>query len=97
MGSIKQKEKINKNPDDDIYCYPMMKTRKQELEDHRKQREFPGLDDDLKSILNKTGGKLIKSVEYLPTTGDSQTYSSDDLKKLNGYQNPKQGRSYTWH
>lgn len=37
MRSIKQKVKINKNPDDDIFIKPVCKTRTQELADHRRK------------------------------------------------------------
>jgi hypothetical protein len=55
MGSIKQKEKINENPDNEIFIIPLWKSRNQELADRMRQREFPGSDDIL-PMLEKIGG-----------------------------------------
>jgi hypothetical protein len=80
MGSIKQKEKINENPDDEIFTIPVWKGRNQELADRMRQKEFPGSDDML-PMLEKVGGTLIKSEEYLQTTSenDKQTLSRQEL------------------
>lgn len=101
MGSsIKQKEKINKNPDDDIYCYPVWKTRTQKLADRRREREFPGLDDDLHKLLVKSNATLVRSEEHLPTTSsvnDKQTLSRQDLDQQQRESwNRVQNRYWTW-
>jgi hypothetical protein len=98
MGSIKQKEKINKNPDDDIYCYPVWKSRTKELADRRREREFPGLDDDLHKLLAKSNATLVKSEEHLPTTSvnDKQTLSRQELDQQRESRNRVQNRYWTW-
>jgi hypothetical protein len=95
MGSsIKQKEKINKNPDDEIFIIPLGKTRNQELADRMRQREFPGSDDIL-PMLEKIGGTLIKSEEYLPTC-DKETFSKQELDQRRESKNKVQGRYWSW-
>jgi hypothetical protein len=79
MGSIKQKENINKNPDDEFFIMPVWKTRTQELADRMRQREFPGSDDIL-PMLEKVGGTLVKSEEYLPGAG-KETMSNEESDK----------------
>jgi hypothetical protein len=108
MGKIKLKSNnisTNKNPhnnDDDIYCYPVLKSRKQELEDRLRKREFPGLDDDLHKLLVKSNATLIKSEEHLPTTTTSsvnnkQTLSRQDLDQQQRESwNRVQNRYWTW-
>lgn len=99
MGSIKQKEKINGNPDDEIFIIPVWKSRNQELADRIRQREFPGSDDIL-PMLEKVGGTLIKSEEYLPTTSsvnDKQSLSRQELDQQRESRNKAQGRYWTWH
>ena len=97
MRSIKQKEKINENPDDAIYCYPVWKTRTQELADRRREREFPGLDDDLHSLLVKSNATLVKSEEHLPTSvNDKQTLSRQELDQQRESRNRAQNRYWTW-
>jgi hypothetical protein len=95
MGSIKQKEKINENPDDEIFIMPVWKSRNQELADRMRQREFPGSDDIL-PMLEKVGGTLIRSEEYLPTR-DKETMSNKELDKERESRNKAQGRYWTWH
>jgi hypothetical protein len=96
MGSsIKQKEKINKNPDGDIYCYPVCKTRTQELADRRREREFPGLDDDLHKLLLKSNATLVKSEEHLPQ-GAKETCDKRELERQRESRNRAQNRYWTW-
>jgi hypothetical protein len=97
MGSsIKQKEKINKNPDDEIFIMPVWKSRNQELADRLRQREFPGSDDIL-PMLEKIGGTLIKSEEHLPQGADKETMSNEELDKQRESRNKFQNRYWTWH
>jgi hypothetical protein len=95
MGSIKQKEKINKNPDDEIFIIPVWKSRNQELADRMRQREFPGSDDIL-PMLEKIGGTLIRSEEYLPVVG-KETMSNEEFAKQRESRNKFQNRYWTWH
>ena len=95
MGSIKQKEKINENPDDEIFIVPVWKSRNQELEDRMRQSEFPGSDDIL-PMLEKIGGTLIRSEEYLPVVG-KETMSNEELDKERESRNKSQNRYLTWH
>lgn len=96
MGcSIKQKEKISKNPDEEIFIIPLWKSRNQELADRMRQREFPGSDDIL-PLLEKVGGTLIRSEEYLPNV-DKETMSSEELYKERESRNKSQNRYWTWH
>lgn len=101
MGSIKQKEKINKESagtfgDNEAYVYPLMKSRKQELEDRRKNREYPGVDDELKSLMRNTKGTLVRSEEHVPSSA-ANTVSSEELKKEHQYRKDKSGTSYFIH
>ena len=97
VSTIKQKEKVSANSvDDDIYCHPVMKSRKQELEERRRQRDFASI-ADIKPILDKYGASsLVDSVEYQPS-GDVNTTSSAELKKDAEYRNRKTGSSYHIH
>jgi len=95
MGSIKQKEKINENPDDEIFIIPVWKSRTQELADRIREREFPG-SDDIMPMLRKINATLVKSEEYLPT-GDKKTFSKQRLDEQRGSWNKAQGRYWTWH
>jgi hypothetical protein len=97
MGNIKQKERINKesNNDDDIYCVPLMKSRTQQLEERRRQRDMRYL-DDMKDIMIKRNYTVVKSEQYLPTS-DMRTVSREELKKMHEYRNTKQRNYYTWH
>jgi hypothetical protein len=96
-GSIKQKVKINENPDYDIFIKPVLKTRVQELADCRREREFSGLDDDLHKLLMKSNATLLKSEEYLPTTSanDKQTLTRQRLDQQRGSRNRAQNRYWT--
>lgn len=95
VGTIKQKEKINENPDDEIFIMPVWKSRNQELDDRRRQREFPGSDDIL-PMVEKVGGTLIKSEEHLPP-GDKETLSKQEFDQRRESRNKAQGRYWTWH
>ncbi|MFL6323274.1 MAG: hypothetical protein ACJ71P_10385 [Nitrososphaeraceae archaeon] len=97
MGSTKQKEKIKENPDDDVYIILVWKSRNQELADRMSQREFPG-SDDIVPMLEKIGGTLIKSEEYLQTTSvnDKQTLSRQELDQQRESRNRAQNRYWTW-
>jgi hypothetical protein len=98
LVSVKQKEKVSANSvDDDIYCYPVMKSRQQEIEDRRRQRDFASL-DDIMPILDKYGGPsaVKNSVEHQPA-GDTATTTSAELKKQREYTNRKTGNSYYVH
>lgn len=99
MGTIKQKEKINENPDDEIFIIPVWKSRNQELADRMRQREFPGSDDIL-PLLEKVGGTLVRSEEYLPTTSSNhkQTLSRQELdqQQKRESRNRAQNRYWTW-
>lgn len=96
MGSttIKQRENIRKESggnsfgDDEAYCHPISKSRTQELEERRKAKQYAGLDNDLKMIMNKTGYSIKGTYEHLPS-GDVQTVSSNDLKQEKEYRNRK--------
>ena len=83
------------NPDNDIYCYPVRKTRTQELADRRREREFPG-SDHIMPMLRKINATLVKSEEYLPTA-DKETFSKQQLDEQRGSWNKAQGRYWTWH
>ena len=47
--------------------------------DHRRQREFPGLDDDLHKLLVKSNATLVKSEEHLPQD-DKEMLRREELK-----------------
>ena len=60
--------------------------------------EFPALDDILPT-LEKVGGTLIKSEEYLPTTSlvnDKQSLSRQELDQQRESRNRAQNRYWTW-
>jgi integrase/recombinase XerD len=90
-----EKEKINENPDDDVFIKPVWKTRTQELADRRREREFPG-SDDIMPMLRKNKATLVKSEEYLHT-GDKETFSKQRLDEQRESRNRTQGRYWTWH
>jgi hypothetical protein len=70
------KNKLSTNGDD-IFCIPLSKSRTQQLEDEMKQRLFPGYDSHLERI-EKQGGVIIRSVEWLPLDDGTYTTSSDE-------------------
>jgi hypothetical protein len=90
--NIKQKEKISENPDENIHCLPVGKSRSQEQADRMRQNRFAGYDGDLK-MLELKGYRITSTTEVLPT-GDAETlfFTSDELKKQQ-----QQGRYTRWH
>ena len=56
-------------------------TRMERIRDKRYAQQFPGLDDELRGIVRKAGGHIVKTSEDLPPPGDTPTLSGDDLKK----------------
>lgn len=76
MGSIKQKEKVGVNVNDEIYVRPITKTRTQEMQDRLKERQF-GNYDDLKDYLGRVGGHMVHQTETLPQ-GDIPTYDKNE-------------------
>ena len=66
MGNIKQKERINKedtSAEDDVYCVPLIKSRTQELQDRRRQKDMASI-ADIRSIVEPRGYNLIRSEEH---------------------------------
>jgi hypothetical protein len=100
MGNnIKQKESIDEESsmESEVYCRPIGKSRKQELEDRRRERDFASV-ADIKPLLDKYAGtsSLVDSVEHQPS-GDVQTTSSEELKKekeRGKYTNRQSGNHY---
>ncbi|MDQ3968547.1 MAG: hypothetical protein M3275_09150 [Thermoproteota archaeon] len=82
-------------PDEDVFVVSQG-TRTQELADRRRQREFPGLDDDLHKLLVKSNATLVKSEEHLPDVG-KETISNEGLDKQRESRNKFQNRYWTWH
>jgi hypothetical protein len=65
--------------------------------DCMRQREFPGSDDIL-PMLEKVGGTLIKSEEYLPRlVNDKQSLSRQELDQERESRNKAEGRYWIWH
>jgi|ERR671919_201766 hypothetical protein len=98
MGNVKQKESIDEESsmENEAYCRPIGKSRKQELEDRRRQRDMASV-ADIKPLLDKYGASsLVDSVEHQPS-GDVQTTSSEELRKVREYQNRKSGNNYYVH
>ncbi len=98
MGSIKQKEQVSDNPDDQVWVKPLMKSRKQQLAE-KYERKTLGNYDDIKPMLQKMKAQIVNQVETLPK-GDYETYSKNDWKILNDKNstyNRRSGTTKTWH
>ena len=68
------------NPDEQV-GFVSKGTRMEELRQKKQAQEFPGLDDDLRRIVANAKGTIVKTEEYLPTTGDKDTLTADELDK----------------
>ena len=68
---------------DDVFCIPLTKSRTQQLEYEMKQRLFPGYDSDLEQI-EKQGGVLIRSVEWLPQDDGSYIHIASSEESPRG-------------
>ena len=94
MGSIKQKEQVNDNPDEDI---PIASkgTRTQELAQRRYKKQFEYA-DDIMPMLKKVGGTLVDSKQN-PPQADKRTYTGEEWKKLNEKShNSRNNTYYSW-
>jgi hypothetical protein len=108
MGKIKLKSNnipTNKNlrdVNDDIYCYPVTKSRNQEWQDRLRQREF-GNYDDLKPYFNKVGATIVSQTDHTPrgNEGDKPTMTADELNRQremrNVSRNIRNNTTYYWH
>ncbi len=95
-SNIKQRERLDKEgtPDDNIFVIPLQKSRKQELEDRKRQRDLAPI-SDIKNMTLLRGMSLVRT-EEIQSSGDAQTTSSDELKKEKEryYHNRRSGNTY---
>jgi len=96
MGSVESS--VPKDVEEQIFPIAHVPTRTEQREQRIKDREF-GNYDDIKPMLRKVGGTMIKQEEHLPTTSvnDKQTLSRQEPDQQRESRNTAQGRYWTWH